>query len=394
MQRATTIVSAPIVDKSILLNVTIAPEIARNFTGGYVITNGTASRSAAMFNSTIPSSHGSISNNVHSVVGPWFITQVGQPYWLEAPLPAFISGCSGERCKAKVKGPALAVTSCTSRYVSINQAVILANQLSLESVEKAEYAPPINQMPFLIQPSLVLGEQESINLVTASAEMPGCIGTLNMTSCNLVSAIGEYSVTIRGGIVTLDKPIKPRILAFANNTQVARRVDPKWNFYPSTLAGIVHIASVKWASYSFVFGLGDQLTWRIVNPQIVDQFVKYVIPNRCDSYSDPREQVLESMNELMFYEGALNPIIQPGVTTQEWYNSVLDPGLNVSTTVTGHVEGAHEVYDTDLSYFLAAAIIEMICVALILPTYIGFWKLGRHVTFSPLEIAKVRQYNQ
>lgn len=89
--------------------------------------------------------------------------------------------------------------------------------------------------------------------------------------------------------------------------------------------------------------------------------MKYIISGGCSSYSDPREQVLESMNELMFYQGALTPIIDPSLTTQEWYDSVLDPGQNVNTMTTGHVKGTHEVFDTDLFYFLAAALIEGIC---------------------------------
>lgn len=240
MQRATTIVAAGLVDDPISLNVTIAPEIARNFTGGWLIINGTASRSGPMFNSTIPSSHGSVPSNVRWATSAWYISKVSQPYSLQAPLPAFVSGCPGELCKAKVKGPALASTSCTSRYIPLNFSANLSNPTSYRALANADYAPPINQISFLVFPSLVLGERESINLVTAYAEfLPDCTGILNMTSCNLVSAIGEYDVSVRDNTVNLDKPISPRILAIANNTQVARRWDPNWKWYPSTLAGIV-----------------------------------------------------------------------------------------------------------------------------------------------------------
>ena len=44
----------------------------------------------------------------------------------------------------------------------------------------------------------------------------------------------------------------------------------------------------------------------------------------------------------------------------------------------------------DRCRFLAAALLELICIGLVLPTYVGWWKLGRSVSFSPLEIAKVR----
>lgn len=39
--------------------------------------------------------------------------------------------------------------------------------------------------------------------------------------------------------------------------------------------------------------------------------------------------------------------------------------------------------------YIAAAIVELVCILLVLPTYWGWWKLGRPVSFSPLELAKV-----
>lgn len=95
---------------------------------------------------------------------------------------------------------------------------------------------------------------------------------------------------------------------------------------------------------------------------------------------------------LRFYEGAMDPTPQEDSDFENaaYYERTLDPGLKVNTTITGFLNGPHEVYSTNLWYFLAAAIIECVSTAFILPTYLGFWKLGRHVTFSPLEIAKVR----
>ena len=90
-------------------------------------------------------------------------------------------GCSaGSLCNAKVKAPALAVASCSSRLTKVSFDYIWNTTVSLASVEKAEYAPPTKNVPFLIQPSLVLGEHESINLVTAYSKMPRCHGVINM----------------------------------------------------------------------------------------------------------------------------------------------------------------------------------------------------------------------
>lgn len=87
----------------------------------------------------------------------------------------------------------------------------------------------------------------------------------------------------------------------------------------------------------------------------------------------------------------MDPTVVQGLQdpTSEYYEGKIDPGWKVNTTVTGHLAGPHEVYSTNLWYFFAAAVIECVSIIFILPTYLGFWKLGRHVTFSPLEIAKV-----
>lgn len=81
--------------------------------------------------------------------------------------------------------------------------------------------------------------------------------------------------------------------------------------------------------------------------------------------------------------------IGAGSAQQPFVQSGLDPGLPVNTTTTGYRIGHHNVFHTDLRWFAAAAAVEIFCIALILPTYFGYWRLGRKVSFSPLEIAKV-----
>lgn len=64
--------------------------------------------------------------------------------------------------------------------------------------------------------------------------------------------------------------------------------------------------------------------------------------------------------------------------------------MEVKTTTTmGRLTGTESVYHTDYRFFAAAIIVELVCVALVAPTYWNWWKLGRAVSFSPLEIAKV-----
>ena len=46
------------------------------------------------------------------------------------------------------------------------------------------------------------------------------------------------------------------------------------------------------------------------------------------------------------------------------------------------------VYTTNYAYMAAAFVVSLLGVLSVIPTYYGFWTLGRTVSLSPLEIAK------
>ena len=76
---------------------------------------------------------------------------------------------------------------------------------------------------------------------------------------------------------------------------------------------------------------------------------------------------------------------------KSWFSDRVDPSVSdVNTIVTGQIQGSHDVYSTDLRWFVAAAVVEVICCCFILWTYAGFWRIGRPISMSPLEVAKVR----
>lgn len=101
-----------------------------------------------------------------------------------------------------------------------------------------------------------------------------------------------------------------------------------------------------------------------------------------------RPGILQSLNKLVFNVGAV-----AARQSQSYLKSRLDPGLVVNRTTTGYLQGHQNIFQTNLRWFAAAAAVEAICIVLILPTYIGFWRLGRPVSFAPLEVAKVGDGN-
>lgn len=94
--------------------------------------------------------------------------------------------------------------------------------------------------------------------------------------------------------------------------------------------------------------------------------------------------MLRNLNELMFRTG-----IAASSLSSSALESSLDPDQVTNATVLGHNYGQQSVFTTNFYYYLGAALLESLCIFLILPTYWGYWRLGRSVSFSPLEIAKV-----
>jgi hypothetical protein len=93
--------------------------------------------------------------------------------------------------------------------------------------------------------------------------------------------------------------------------------------------------------------------------------------------------------QLLLAAGAVTATRNGTAHHREYADPLMNSGLSMHTVVTGQLVGDHSVFKTNLWFFAAAATVELACVAAIAPMYWGFWKLGRPVSFSPLELAKV-----
>ena len=95
---------------------------------------------------------------------------------------------------------------------------------------------------------------------------------------------------------------------------------------------------------------------------------------------------MDALNRLCFRTGVYTAQNQDA----SYLESHLDDGLQVQSTMIGKTISAVNVFHSDLQYFAATAAVQLLTVLVILMTYWQWWKLGRHFSFSPLEIAKVR----
>ena len=390
LQRASSVVPARITDHPVPLDVTMAPEVPTDYTGAWATMQdiGIDQWWNLPFNSTEPGSNGPVPNNIYVEINPHLEQSLGRHYFSDTLPPHILTGCHGT-CKAKIRAPALALTSCKSIQLPVNY-----SQAQLTSKYKfGIIALPLEDNSFFISSSLMLDQDERINLVAgySVSHLPDCAGTLNYTACTLQSAIGEYEVTVTKNSTILDDPAHPTIIVLANNTRVNHKIDPTTQARPSTLGGAVDLVMASGESQYAIYVEnedGDYAT-STYNERVYSQ---YMLPSdsKCQSFADPFEDAYADLNKAMFIAGAL-----AAQKDKDYLEKHMDPGLAdaVNTTTTGHLVGNHNVFHTDYWFFFAAALVELVCIAFVAPTYWGWWKIGRPVSFSPVEMAKVRSHS-
>ena len=227
---------------------------------------------------------------------------------------------------------------------------------------------------------------EYVLLTVGRAQSNGidtCATTYNTTTCKVLPAIAEYDVDIDGEHISFATPAKQaRITARANNTH--ETLDSSGTIVPSTLTGIAQWLALQYAST--VYRVGDFS--ESLNCGVFENVFSFELQSgngSCANYSDPFETIMKGANELMFQTG----IWAAQALNASQLHEQLDDGLTVNQTFQGHVQGSHVVFETNFWYFIAAALLELTCIALTLSNYWGYWRFGRPTSFSPLEIAKV-----
>lgn len=106
------------------------------------------------------------------------------------------------------------------------------------------------------------------------------------------------------------------------------------------------------------------------------------------SWNDPTDDILTAFNEMMFRSA-----IQAAGSEPILYNlAVPDGGANKTfssqNSATATQSSTRNIYLTNYKYVVGSAVVMMIAILAVIPTFEGFWHLGRSISMNPIEVAK------
>lgn len=205
--------------------------------------------------------------------------------------------------------------------------------------------------------------------------MQDCSGVLNYTICSLEAGIGDYDVQVENNKIKMNSLGTPELVSLLDNP-VNRTYNQYITGHLSTLAPVVVLLD-NWYSGMICYYKTKEWVdsiWGGSHLTLDTYQDPYTVNAACPSYQDPHEDVMKSLTRLIVYMAAYTN----GLHSKALYpQHNLDEDLAVKSEVMAYRTGNQNVYHTEYKFFVAAAVIELVCIALVVPTYWGWWKLGR-----------------
>lgn len=333
---------------------------------------------------------------------------VMQDYLSKRPIQNAISGCPGT-CTATVQGPAFAIAECSTilEYKNYSRPMSRKDQNIWNKYHVETFDALNDTTVFQVFLATRNGTSETVELVTRISDSEvaeTCSGHLQTVTCSLISAIAEYDVVITDGVLTFEKPpSSPKIVAFANNTAITdQTIDIKGlkvmnrgvEWIKTTLSGIAGAAYLMFGVQETIGVWPDDpksgaLLYPSPSPFAFEYFANYLAWGQqgtacAPSWNDPRSDIMAALNELAFRTG----VYAATHYDEAFLRPRVDDNLPIYYNISGMQRTPINVFRADMNYFAGAAAVELLTILIILFTFYGFWRLGRSVTLSPLEIAK------
>lgn len=231
-----------------------------------------------------------------------------------------------------------------------------------------------------------------------SSNETSCEAIRTHRTCYLSSTTIRYPVTISQGVISLGDTFSNSSVVSLQpmDTGESEHVDSGHPSSMSTLDGLYLAASILFSSnvtftpsgaienqISLPHGRYSQflnVTSPTQNPTAgVQRLENLTWPFPCSAnWTDPTSFIISSLNTMTF-------MLSLSAANFEYRHTNATPPLRTWPMQETRLVN---VYKVDYAYLFASISITFSLVALIMPTFLGWWELGRSVTLNPVEMAK------
>lgn len=317
-----------------------------------------------------------------SMMNPTF-TKIYQAYTNRGDIDGSWAGCDST-CYAEVRGFGFGV-SCNISGIPYSLSPVLDPDGSATLIDPVEVytadASQIRSYDYVgsVEDTLFNSDYSFallLNTTFLGNRTEDNNGFLTSHLCALRGGIVSYPITISNKTITLQS------LSWGNDTFLE-----DWGLLGLTsgqatnIAGFILAAKGLYegtASYQF----GGAVSWILqlngasANRYLQGTYSGYNLYNlTAVTWSDPMEDMINSMREVAFRTS-----LQIAADNTSY--------ANARQNVPSRNETPKTVYTANYSYMASAVALSLLGVVAVIPTYSGFWKLGRPVSLSPLEVAK------
>jgi hypothetical protein len=418
LQRASTVDQNPSKWKTVEITATIGQEIPYGYTA-------------------LSSDFEASSDDVIDEIAPFgftppFSTVLNQ-YVVRSPINTKFSGCRGYCFGGNLTAAGLSY-SCTNHTISWadytsdeNQTEFTLFDVSFSNLYRFKNDTSLSysdrgtvdlQMELTYLGERYLGEGDTDMTTSTWSDVP--FPPVVIKKCNITSATVAYPINLWNNIASFNDTIYQNTSGMAYpvislqdggtrlNTIGTRGPQSGSSAY-MTLAGLATAANNLYHGGAYTTR-NNQNEYTALG--LMAELFRFKVESGQNRWRDPTNSVFDALNELMFriavrtaYFGTdINEYVNSGPTNITVlhhdgnqshprsytlsYPAITPKFANATTQNITMQSFSVTVFKSRYEYLAAAVGIMLLSILVVVPTYNGFWELGREVTLSPIEIAK------
>ncbi|KAF5025504.1 hypothetical protein F66182_2409 [Fusarium sp. NRRL 66182] len=283
-------------------------------------------------------------------------SEIAQSYSNRDDMLAFNTNC--DNCTTTVQGFGFDV-NCTDSRRDFSLAVGTSRGSMLRAMDTT-YLFQVNITEFSDYSVYDMEHGSFLRYTTLYKDTSSCDGELKIQTCDLHAGITTFSTRLEGSNVKLEGTWKDDKFVQRNGSG-------------NILGGFTTIADALYsssASMSFAGAIGYTVS---TNGLPATQYLTMnsTVPGCRDTWSNPMDDIIELTRDIGFRAS----LQYARYNTTDKQRAEFDSG---TTTL---------VYVTDYEKMWIAIAVSLVGIFAVLPTFWGWWELGRDVSLNPLEIA-------